>query len=454
MARARGSSGGTGWAIATVIFGFAFLVSLVLAIVFASQVGGARENLEQLEQDTRQYIHRAEKVQERFVATGALAKAEKKSLVGYLHDENTRLKALVGFEALTVDDIKKQLGGMVLEGTTLVNEVKRLKAELAEADERAGTSEDQVRQATTRVEEIARQKAQLGNEYTNATDGIRQQLEDVRSGFTDYKDQLDGQVKTVEDHLKDVRKGSSGEIKTLARANSHLRAQVDQLERRLREAEGKKPKGDVQLHNERDGVILSLARGGRDMAYVDLARHDRVLPGMTFEVFDKDTLIRSKDLEDSRGKATIELVNVLESASEARIVRRGPDAVVVEGDQIANLAYDRSTVFEFFVHGMFDVDRTGRATMGDNRRIQQMISNWGGEVTNDLTFQTDYLVVGLQPPLAEEPADDAPVLEWEEYQVELRVYEEYQNLVAQARGLKIPVLNQNRFLALVGYYRR
>jgi len=35
-----------------------------------------------------------------------------------------------------------------------------------------------------------------------------------------------------------------------------------------------------------------------------------------------------------------------------------------------------------------------------------------------------------------------------------RNYETYNRLANQARELSVPVLNQNRFLALVGYYRR
>jgi hypothetical protein len=41
-----------------------------------------------------------------------------------------------------------------------------------------------------------------------------------------------------------------------------------------------------------------------------------------------------------------------------------------------------------------------------------------------------------------------------EYRVELENYQAYQDRIAQAREFGIPVLNQNRFLDLIGFSRR
>ena len=40
------------------------------------------------------------------------------------------------------------------------------------------------------------------------------------------------------------------------------------------------------------------------------------------------------------------------------------------------------------------------------------------------------------------------------YRVQLENYQAYQDLIAQAQSLNVPVLNQNRFLDLIGYYVR
>ncbi|MEM9019186.1 MAG: hypothetical protein AAGC44_01375, partial [Planctomycetota bacterium] len=69
--------------------------------------------------------------------------------------------------------------------------------------------------------------------------------------------------------------------------------------------------------------------------------------------------------------------------------------------------------------------------------------------------EVDYLVLGKEP---EFPADLDPgvidqvlIRENEEKRV---AYDTYQKLVEEAKRLRIPILNQNRFLVLIGYYQR
>ena len=63
------------------------------------------------------------------------------------------------------------------------------------------------------------------------------------------------------------------------------------------------------------------------------------------------------------------------------------------------------------------------------------------------------LVLGVPPALPTgNPGDDPVQIE---IQAELQErYNRYEQLMEQANELSIPILNQNRFLSLVGYYRR
>jgi len=67
----------------------------------------------------------------------------------------------------------------------------------------------------------------------------------------------------------------------------------------------------------------------------------------------------------------------------------------------------------------------------------------------------DFLVLGELPEMPDKLADDEvnpQVIEV--YAKKRKKYQRYQNLVAHAIKLSVPILNQNRFLTMVGYYKR
>src|SRR5690606_39257777 len=134
---------------------------------------------------------------------------------------------------------------------------------------------------------------------------------------------------------------------------------------------------------------------------------------------------------------------------------------IVVGDVIANLVYDPKMKFTFFVFGDFDLDGSGQPTLTDRRRIDGMITAWGGQVVttnaNDpkaLSAEVDFLVLGAEPVLPYEALDKTDPVAIENYNRALAKFVTYQNLTAEAKRLSIPVLNQNRFLTMVGYYQR
>jgi hypothetical protein len=85
--------------------------------------------------------------------------------------------------------------------------------------------------------------------------------------------------------------------------------------------------------------------------------------------------------------------------------------------------------------------------------VKRLITQWGGEVVPDINVDTDFVVLGAEP--------QVPVLSKDDLQdpVQKAIYdravaesEAYANISAKARDYKIPILNQNRFLYMIGYY--
>jgi hypothetical protein len=83
-----------------------------------------------------------------------------------------------------------------------------------------------------------------------------------------------------------------------------------------------------------------------------------------------------------------------------------------------------------------------------------MIEEWGGKLTRQLTYDVDFLVLGRDPALPERPEDQLDPVAMQRYAADQKRFETYQELIGEAKALKIPVLNQNRFLVLIGYYQR
>ena len=155
---------------------------------------------------------------------------------------------------------------------------------------------------------------------------------------------------------------------------------------------------------------------------------------MTFEVFDNDGGVIVDETGNLRGKATIEVIRMSEQSSLARVVRLERRRSVDEGDLIANVIYDPNISYRFHVFGEFDIDNTGQVTTTDRRRVETMVTQWGGQLARTLGYNTDFLVLGQAPsaprPLPEHVIDPMVI---ERHEALKRKFETYQNLFLKPR---------------------
>ena len=128
------------------------------------------------------------------------------------------------------------------------------------------------------------------------------------------------------------------------------------------------------------GKIIRLA--GNNVCYINLGQGDQVVPGLTFEVYDKAEGIPniSEGTTDDNlpvGEGSIEITRVGDSSSECRIIQQTPSTVMSEGDLLVNLIYDPNTKYNFFVYGDFDLGHSGRPSPADMEVIKRLITQWG-----------------------------------------------------------------------------
>lgn len=164
-----------------------------------------------------------------------------------------------------------------------------------------------------------------------------------------------------------------------------------------------------------------------------------------------------------------------DTSAMCRVVRSSFGRPILVQDPIANLIYDKQRKFNFYVLGDFDLDGDGKATLSDREQVIDLIERWGGVVVksedrkrrlgaaigleaaeaNVLPLDTDFVLLGKEPPLSAasqgEVTDPTEKARIENLKL---VYDQYSRIRSEAKALGIPVLNQNRFLALIGYYQQ
>jgi hypothetical protein len=171
-------------------------------------------------------------------------------------------------------------------------------------------------------------------------------------------------------------------------------------------------------------------------------------PGMGFEVYAPNREASS----DLRGKASIEVVTVMEETAECRVTRRAAGQPILEGDLVVNIAYERNRSPKFVVRGDFDLNYDGVIDQNGVEEMTALIRQWGGQIAEDLDESVDYVVIGL-PPGTGEAAVGATATAVVRDQLQQRELErsKFKALVERAQKMFIPVITQNQFLYLTGF---
>lgn len=323
-------------------------------------------------------------------------------------------------------------GGARLEADALQKTRKDL-----EADKAALTS-----QLKAVSETFEKQVSELNNKLTSARE---EHLEALR--------QKDAQLRDMEDQIKSLTTqvvSLEREGTTLARDKDieigRLTTLVDDLQGQVRALKPSSFNPQAIL-TKADGRVAR-AVPGSDVVYLNLGSKDHVRVGMGFEVFSP----MHRATSDLRGKASLEVVHVMDSTCECRVTRRTAGDPIVEGDIVVNIAYERDRKPKFVVRGTFDLNYDGVPDFDGVEQVAAMVREWGGQVADKLDETVDFVIVG-SPPTVPTPVSGAPATEVVLDQARRRAAEAEQlrSEIDQAQRMYIPVITQNQFLFLIGY---
>lgn len=432
MARVRG--GNTGFAVALVIFGCGFVISLLIAIIFYTKIEEAKVAEIQAKDDLKAFITGGETTQ--------------------ANDFKSPNSTVFGNMLIKIRDMEADLREANDQITKLDRQTKEMEAQFATLDGQKKQVEDQLAaERTSSAQTMEERKAAIDKALR---DNLSQQ------------DKINAMQALLDDALENADEAARNRIAELTEQLKTFEADLFERDRELQDAISARdraiaalPKPPAPNTTTPDAEVASVFGDGNDL-FITLGRKDGLVMGMTFEVFDPLPIIKLAVTGEARGKATIEVYGLNEDSATCRVVRRDRSININPGDPVVNLGYDPNMTIRMYAFGEFDIEND-RGT-NDIGRIEAIIKNSGAELIeltkNDagipvLTPDINYIVLGEKPILPDKPgADEFDPVKIAEYQAQLAAYEAYFRIVDDAKILRIPVLNQERFLDLMGYYQR
>ncbi|HEV2296575.1 MAG TPA: hypothetical protein VGR35_22215 [Tepidisphaeraceae bacterium] len=397
-----------------------------------------------------------------------VAVAQRNALATLIGGPSARPENIIAQARETLATIAKQAkaanltippdGNILLALTTLAGGLEARLDEIAALNKQlAETKQQQI------ADQQALQAAQKQMEETIAK--VRAEANAAIEGVTTYRGEKDADIAAITASATESQRAAQ---EAIAQRDVQLRERDERLAQLTRDFDALKARffgQRVDPQNptirQADGTIVRTPGGGT--VWIDIGQAEGVPPGMTFEVYDKNEGIPvhptdPQAMDDAPlpiGKASIEVIQVLPTSSQCRVTRVSHGAVISLGDPIVNLVFDKNVKFNFMVYGAFDLDQNGQPSLQDTETIKRLVTSFGGKLIDRVGVDTDFLVLGKEPEIPiippEERNDPFQQKRLTEAQAAL---DEYLDIQRQATELRIPVLNQNRFLYLVGYYNQ
>lgn len=466
MAR-QSSNGATGAIAGLVIFAFLWVITLVLAILFYTKYDAEYQVRNEDAKTLAKYVNKQDQGDTDVQAL--VGRDGSKTVVRQMIERrNAYRKQLTGEDSKSLEEIQSMIEQLNADASVAgfgdnavavgaVSFSRSLLQNFQAERDKLANAEVRIQELNRLNLEMEQSKAANARTFDEAADELKGQVSQLDNANRQAQQYGQQQQQQLVDHLEQVRSESEAQLLRLTAENKQLETRVAQLQQTL-DLQGDGARSfSPQAWREPDGHITKVSDNG-EYVFISLGYKSRIRPGMTFEVFDPKVGVEADENSVLRGVATIEITNVSETSSTGRVVRvTGRDTVLQESDLIASVAYDPNRVYQFHIFGDFDIDKTGQANAQDRDRVKAMVLDHGGELIEAFTYQADFLVLGVEPPLPrplnEQDQGYDPV-KIAQHAAAVKEYEHYQMLIKKAVELRVPVLNQNRFLSLIGYYHR
>ena len=458
---------GVGVVITIVMLGVTTFALFVVSIILWGNLQDATRDLAEAEDDLTQYVRSAERDDADFDNWEDMSRRANQSVVGYMRSSlREAYNRSIGNPDATPEEFAAVLEGKEADEnseardgipgaesaslanviTSLLGERDSLESQLQDAQSATAAAQADL---DAQIDKFNRFQEDLNTRVSQATDRVDEYgLDNDR-----YREALNAVEQQFAQQRAEERAESREQLDRADGRISELEREVLVLSDQLSKLRGENTESFGPLSEEAlvDGEVVGTNPEANEVT-ISLGRDANLVLGMTFAVYANATQIRPDSSGDyPQGKAAIEVINVDERSARARILTEAPGNPIVQGDVIANAAFDPEKVYRFLVMGNFR-SRVGRGVPNPAGRdeVQALIEEWGGEVTSALEGDVDFIVAGAKPVLPPEPGVDAPIAIVSDYSRRARELEEYNRILEIARRTSIPVLNENRLNTLIG----
>ena len=462
-----------------VVFVILFVVAAVFAIYYDVQWNKAEQTATNLNSKYKSVISEPDLASNDFVALTTVKPGQPSApaFTTLLNQRNTMERLLSGSDKGSFDDITKSAKDSIVGvGTQLKNKgvsitlpnnmlaaIRAMGDQVVASADAAAKAQADAKAAHDDAMKVTQERDRLLGDKDKQIAAVNDQLKAVQTQLEEYQKTKNSSVEEITASAKLSNETANKRADALQNSLSQSQQQLASMQKTLSDLQTKldrlrlNPNESLQ---QPDGRITKVP--GNGTVYINIGQLDSVTPGLTFEVYDKGKGLpklqnpnnQPEDNSDlPAGKASIEVIRILPGASECRIIRTAPGQIITEGDMVENLVYDPHTKYNFYVFGNFDVAQTGTPNPADADLIRRLVTQWGGKLQNGISVDTDFVVMGKEP-VVNTPTDEEKTnpLAMQRYEEAVRNRDLYQETLSKAMQLRIPILNQNRFLYFTGYY--
>jgi len=338
--------------------------------------------------------------------------------------------------------------------TGLTQIIKKLKIRLDNTSAEIIALNGQLKDLQNRFDDAVAASFEKEKTLLSEKEKYQKQVDEIQTNYNELKALMEQtseqQVKILAAQLNDEKVNSKQLKDQLLKTDATLKMAEDRTAFLQKKIQGTMPVPDMEVMAFKpDGKIILIDEQAR-IVHLNIGSDNHVYPGLTFSVYDKSIPIP----KDGKGKAEIEVFDVAKTFSAARIIYSERKNPVIQDDIVVNLIWDSDKTTMFVVAGEFDLDGNGQVDTDADEKIKSLIEKWGGKVTDNVSVNTDFVILGEPPRIRVKPSREqleVDPLATEKYEASLQKLAHYKEIQSQAQTLSVPVFGIERFLYFIGY---
>jgi hypothetical protein len=448
-----------------------FIISTTIAVIYFIKAEGNTAKVAVLQNQINE-LATGEELQkiDTLIGTKQGGKSKIGTMINYLNNmvslivggpvEETSAEVKVGDVDRKTKEVLKSLAEKepgtagIDPNTSLVRAIEKIRVQLNNSRTEVASLDTQLKDIQKRFDESSKINMEKEKTLLSEKEKYKQQVDDVTKNYDNLKTLMEKteeqRVQSLMSQVNEEKDGRKELNQKLLKTQAELKMAQEKMQRIQEELKKLMPAPDSEVTAfKSDGKII-LVDVKNKIVRLNLGSDDHIYRGLTFSVYDRDVPIP----RDGKGKAEIEVFDVGKNISTARIISETPKNPIMADDTVANLVWDSSKANVFVIAGDFDLNGDGTIDEGAAGKIKALIEKWGGQVTDNISPNTDFLILGSIPIVRQKPTfeeTEADPKAMEKYENSVRELARYKEVQSQAKDLNVPVFNYERFLYFVGY---